>query len=130
MQLPQAGELRLVEVPVGDNGTEVLWAESIGGAERLVSVPVFAYGLSRDALISTKPSGHRARLSHVLHPSRGATIRCYVRQGVLASDIYRQRVIPSAQQMALRIGPATFLDPEIVAIHVHERKHVAAVTAY
>jgi len=48
----------------------------------------------------------------------------------LASDIYRQRVIPSAQQMALRIGPATFLDPEIVAIHVHERKHLAAVTAY
>ena len=123
-------ELKLLEVPTTDNGTEVLWADVIDDVVRVVSVPVFAYGISRETVISTQPQGDRLRLVGVLRSSLGATLRAYVSSAVKASDVYTQRIFPDAGRLGLRIGPATFFDPEIVAFHVAVRADVPAVTAY
>jgi hypothetical protein len=130
MTLQPLGELKPLEVPTDDNGTEVLWVDAGRGVVQVLSVPVFAYGVSRESVVATEPHGDRLRFVKVLQSSPGATLRCYVAQEAKASDMYNQRVFPDAKRMGLRIGPATFLDPEIVAFHVATRAQMGAVTKY
>jgi len=130
MDVEAPSELKLLEIPTSDNGTEVLWADVLGGVVHVVSVPVFAYGVSRDAVISAQSHGDRLRLVRVLRPSPGATVRIYVAQDAKASDVYTQRILPDAREKGFRIGPATFLDPEIVAFHVADRAELSPVTAH
>jgi hypothetical protein len=123
-------EFKPLEVPVSDNGTEVLWAETVKGATRVVSVPVFAYGISRGAIISAKPEANRLRIVTVVRPSQGATIRAYVNSSIRASDLYLNYIFPVARDSNVRVGPATFFDPEIVAFHLANRSDVGRVTPY
>lgn len=118
-----AGRRRRVEIPSVDNGTEVLWVEDMGklGA-KILSVPVFCYGISRGTLIETTVTEEgRAVFKRVLTPSEGATIRCYMEPQHKASDMYLARLVPEGSKRRLDFGPATFLDPDIVAIHVKVR---------
>jgi len=125
------GELRLIEIATPDNGTEVLWVEKLGSIIRVVSVPVFAEGISRDALVlAEETKGQRLRFRQVLQPSAGATIRCYVAESLKASKVYTDRIYLDAERLGLRIGPATFFDPEVVAFHVKARDQVSSVFAY
>ncbi|HEV7595472.1 MAG TPA: DUF4265 domain-containing protein [Gemmatimonadaceae bacterium] len=129
MPIIPKGELQLVEIPTKDNGIEVLWAENGAGRVRLVSVPVFAFGVSSGTTINTELSGHRLRFKSVLTASTGATIRCYVAAGLKASEVYVNRLAPDAKRRGLRIGPATLFDPEIAAVHIATREQLQDVAA-
>jgi len=131
MEFPsRSGGLRLVEVPTADDGVEVLWGDQLEGLITILSVPVFAYGISKETLISAKPRGDRLRLLQVLQPSPGATLRVYAEPGVIASELYVGRILPDAARLGLGIGPSTFFDPEIVAFHVGDRGCLSLVTSY
>jgi hypothetical protein len=122
------GELRRVKARAPDNGTEVLWGEVRDTAVRILSVPVFLYGVSRDSAVEVSPDGPDLILVRVINPSPGATIRVYGNGLVKASDLYLQRILPDAQKAGVPIGPATFLDPDIVAFHLNARKDVIAMS--
>jgi hypothetical protein len=124
---------RMVTVSAPDNGCEVIWAEHVSKDRyRVLSVPVFAYGISRGTTLVAKEqiNGDQLNLERIVHPSEGATIRCYVREGLLASKVYLEQMVPSGSKMGLEFGPATFFDPEIVAFHVHSRRRWQDVGRY
>lgn len=124
------GELKALEIRTSDNGREVLWAEVVGTAIRVVSVPVFAYGVSRGSLVAAV-SGERTFLfTKTVFDSQGATIRAYVEGGMKASDVYLNTIVPEAKRVGLQVGPATFFDPEIVAVHVANRRELPKVVTY
>jgi len=124
-------ELRaLIRVPSSDNGAEFLWAEQLErGTYRLLSVPVFAYGISRGAILQAASlgAGDEMRLERVLRESPGATVRLYAQEPHLASKLYQETILPKAATLNLGIGPATLFDPEVIAIHVHSRPQWQAV---
>ena len=102
---------------------EVVWVEEQKPGEyRILNVPVWIYGIS----VGTLVHGHASprgllEPSDVKTPSPGATVRLVVPRGAQASDVYLQRIVPDARKMGIGIGPATFFDPRLVAIHVHFR---------
>jgi len=104
---------------------ELLWVEREGPDRyRVLSVPVWVYGVSlgtRVAAVSQPEDGPNLRFSHVLAASAGATIRFVVPAKTQASRVYLDQVLPRARQRDFHVGPATFLDPRLVAFHVHER---------
>lgn len=118
----------LIRVPSSDNGTEILWAESLeGGTYRLLSVPVFAYGISRGAVVLATVDVVGVRLERVVEESPGATLRVYTQEPHLATWLYQDKILPVAAALGLGIGPATLFDPEVVAIHVQSRPQWQAV---
>lgn len=125
-----AGDLRMIEVPTVDNGLEVLWAEELNGLYRVLSVPVFAYDLSRGAQVATHGGTNRLKLAVVVAPSTGATVRCYVPNESAAHDVHIGRILPDAERYGLCVGPATVFDPDIIAIHIGDREQVARVGTY
>lgn len=128
MSLP---DLRaLIRVPSSDNGVEFLWGERVGGLDyRLLSVPVFAYGLSRGAIVRIRPHEATGELlfDRIVGDSEGGTVRLYLNEGYTASDIHEQHVLKLAASRGLGIGPATILPPEVIAIHVHSRDDLEQV---
>lgn len=113
-----------------DNGTEWLWARPGPAGYEVLSVPVFCYGVSRGSVVRAAVGDAGTLVcGTVLHASPGATIRCYVAEGAPASDVYRLDVVPAAREAGIVIGPATFFDPDVVAIHVHDRADVLRVGA-
>ena len=102
---------------------ESLWVEELsGGTYRLLSVPVWAYGLSVGTVVAAEqPGADPLRFAYVLRPSGGGTIRFIAPQGNLASELYKSRIVPDARRLGLFIGPATFFDPRLVAVHVRDR---------
>lgn len=121
--------IRQIAVAALDNGTEVLWAEAVNESSfRLLSVPVFVYGISMGAVLRAEPGPNGILvIVSVLSPSQGATIRCYVPQATTASVIYRKEIVPRMTAAGLLVGPVTFLDPDVVAIHVKNRRDAQAV---
>ena len=122
-------ELKLLAVAAPDNGTEVLWCEADGpNTCRIVSVPVFAFGMSVGTLVRAEANHpRRLQLKEVLAPSGGATVRCYVSHGALASSVYKEEILPAMTAAGLAVGPATFLDPDVVAMHIRRRQDLVSV---
>lgn len=124
------GELTPLEVRTSDNGREVLWAEVAADRIRVVSVPVFAYGVSRGSLVAAVPGDRTLLFTKTVFDSRGATLRAYVAGALKASSVYLNTIVPEAKEAHLQIGPATFFDPEIAAIHVASRGELPKVATY
>jgi hypothetical protein len=124
---------RMVTVPAPDNGNEVVWAEyQSKDLYRVLSVPVFAYGISRGTQLAVHEQldGDRLLLDRIVEPSMGATVRCYVNDRAIASRVYLEQMVPFGIKNGIAFGPATFFDPEIVAIHIHSRANWQAVGRY
>ena len=126
---------RLVQLSVrgGFGETEVLWAVEAGeDLWRVLSPPVFAYGLSRDAIMGGTPNEDGVVLNPIhVERSPGATIRLVTNAPIRASALYRDRVVPELRDRGVRVGPATFFDPRMVSIHVPSfETQEAAVWAY
>jgi hypothetical protein len=104
---------------------EVLWVEQQGRSTyRVLNVPVWIYGVSIGTIVEAEPAnGDRLHFRKVVRESPGGTLRFIVPQGTKASDVYLQRVIPDAKRLGLYIGPATFFNPRLVAVNLHDRKH-------
>jgi len=104
---------------------EALWVEEHGRDRyRWLSVPVWAYGVSVGSIVEAfepRP-GYRRECRQIVRDSAGGTVRVIVASGRLASEVYRMRVIPDAKRLGLYVGPATFFNPRLVAVHVHERE--------
>jgi hypothetical protein len=115
-----------------DNGEEVLWAEQVGpGSFRVLSVPVFAYGISRGTTVLAKPKdpeGHLA-IVNVKEPSPGATFRVYLPTARSVKDFYVSGLLPIAESKRLDIGPATFLEPKVLAVHLADRARWQSVAS-
>lgn len=103
---------------------ESLWVEELGlSTYRVLSVPVWVYGISVGSVVVASPASDDPLIfDHLSRASAGGTVRLLVRAGRLASEFYRTRVIPDAMRQGLSIGPATFFDPRVVAVHVRERE--------
>ncbi len=102
---------------------EALWVEErASGSYRVLSVPVWFYGVSKGSIVEgDRGDPSQLRFVRVLRDSEGATVRFIVPSGSVASEVYLARVIPDAIQAGLFIGPATFFNPRLVAVHVHSR---------
>lgn len=100
---------------------EVLWVESQdNGAWRVINVPVWIYGISLGSLVSGKTGlDGFFEYDKFIEPAPGGTVRCIVPKGGLASRVYLERIVVDATKLGMGIGPSTFLDPRMVAIHLH-----------
>lgn len=123
---------RQVAFPVSDNGTEVLWCEAMSdGDYQVLNAPVFAFGVSVGSRIkASSGSGGVLHFDQVSHASAGATIRCYFMEGLMASRSYLGWILPGALERELRVGPATFFDPDIVSIHIRDRGQLPLAIGY
>jgi hypothetical protein len=122
----------LIEVPESDRGLEVLRAEPApGGGYRIRSVPVFLYGLSRGAVVDAAPGPRAGRLRFraLRAPSPGATVRCYVAPAATARRAYEDHLRGGAAAR-LGLGPVSLFAPDVVAVHVADRRLLARVGAY
>ena len=108
---------------------EVLWVEPVAEPDtgatpgyRILSVPVWLYDVSVGTLVEGREgAGGRLEFVRVLEAARGGTVRLVTPPGhSLASRLYLDRVLADCQARNLGIGPATFFDPRLVAIHVHD----------
>lgn len=126
----ERGMLKQIEIATDDNGNEVVWGENRGDAIELLSVPVFAYGVSRGAIISADGDGDKLRFRSVLRLSRGATVRCYVAEHVTAGKVYQRDILAETAGRGLHLGPATIFDPQLVALHIASRTQLLAVSRF
>jgi hypothetical protein len=62
-------------------------------------------------------------------PSAGATVRCYVSPTTIARRVYEDH-FDGALTRRLGFGPASLFEPDIVALHVHDRSQLASAAAY
>ena len=89
---------------------------------RVLNPPVWAYGLSIGSIVRAAEAGDGyLRLEEVVAPSVGGTVRVIVPKGMIAGDVYLQTIVPAARERGLKIGPATFYNPRLTAIHVQDR---------
>lgn len=102
---------------------EALWVERVSvDSYRLLSVPVWVYGLSRGTLVACRPSdGDDLVFARVLRESPGATVRFIVPEDRKASAVYLSEVLPRAGAEGMFVGPATFFNPRLVAMNIHTR---------
>lgn len=116
-------ENRQIAVRAPHGRTEILWARHQAGDEyRLLNVPVWSYGVSAGSLVRARDRGDGVlSLVDLVEPSPGATVRVLVGGDPPASAIYLSALGPRAQEAGFSVGPATFFDPMIVAIHVKDR---------
>jgi hypothetical protein len=100
---------------------EVMWVEPIDtSAARVLNVPVWIYGISLGSVVTGTPGRDGiSEFKALVEPSPGGTVRCIVPKGSIASQVYLTRIIPDARELGVAIGPSTFLDPRMVAIHLH-----------
>lgn len=112
-----------VRFAASDGRSEVLWAEPLAdGGLFVLNVPVWLYGVSAGTVVEARDAGERfLRFSRALRPSRGGTVRYVVPQGGSASRLYMERIGPESAAARLGIGPATFFDPLLAAVHVRDR---------
>ena len=124
-------EQLLVELPESDNGIEVVRATlDAEGGYRVLSVPVFVFGLSRGAVVDAEPGPRgRLRFRRVRRASRGATVRCYVSPARTARRVYEER-LEGPMGRRLGLGPVSVFEPDIVAVHVQDRGQLPAVAEY
>ena len=108
-----------------DGRAEVLWVEPQSeGIYRILNVPVWQYGLSVGTHVRGRPGERWLEFDGVAEDSSGATVRLYIPAEAPirpASRLYLERILPDCRERGLGIGPATFFDPAVVAIHIRER---------
>jgi hypothetical protein len=124
MTTAQAGTWHQMLFVSPEGREEALWVEEQNhNAYRVLSVPVWIYGISVGSLVEAESGdGSRLTFRRLMRDSPGGTVRFIVPPGAIASEVYLARVIPDAKRLGLYIGPATFFNPRLVAVHVHERK--------
>lgn len=106
-----------------ENRRESLWVEELGRGEfRVLSVPVWVYGISVGTVVAAVDlEQDPLSFQKVVRPSAGGTVRFVAPSGVVASELYKAHVVPDARQLGLFIGPATFFNPRLVAVHLRFR---------
>jgi hypothetical protein len=85
---------------------------------------VFSYGVSRGSLIEVRAptEGSEAlAASRVVQESPGATVRLYADESFAASQLYLHNIAQRGRERGIAVGPATILDPRIVAINIAVR---------
>jgi hypothetical protein len=111
---------------------EVVWVERQPSQYfRVCNVPAWMYGLSLGALVSGRQgAGEILEYEALVEPSIGGTVRCVVPKGNVASHVYLERIVSDARKRGYAIGPSTFVDPRMVAIHLHARDSWPIVGQY
>jgi len=107
-----------------DGRGEVLWVQPMNGVYRVLNVPVWQYGISVDSRVKGRPGERWLEFDGLVETSSGATVRIYIPSEAPispASRLYLERIIPDCRERRIGIGPATFFDPRVVAIHVRVR---------
>jgi hypothetical protein len=108
-----------------DGHREVLWVErNSDDAYRVLNVPVWLYGISVGTIVRGREGDEWLEYHGTVAPSPGATVRIYLPDGAAlapASRVYLERIFPDCSKSRLLIGPATFFDPLVVAIHLRNR---------
>jgi hypothetical protein len=108
-----------------DGHAEIMWVQPENdGTYRILNVPVWQYGVSVGARVRGRAGERWLEYDKLVEDSRGATVRIYIPADAPiapASRLYLERIIPDCRTRGLGIGPATFFDPRVVAIHVRER---------
>lgn len=102
---------------------ERLWGEVAGAnGVRMLSVPVWVYGVSVDTIVKTFAAERDVRqFAGVLRESPGATVRVLAASGQSGRDVYLRRMVPDAAAHNWCMGPATFFGPRLVAFNVCDR---------
>ena len=124
-------EQLLIEIPESDRGIEIVRATAAAdGGYRVLSVPVFVFGLSRGAVIDAEPGPRgRLRFCRLRVASPGATVRCYVSPSTTPRRVYEERLVGRVAQR-LGLGPISLFDPDILAVHVQDRGQLSTVAKY
>ena len=108
-----------------DGRAEVLWVQpEAEGTYRVLNVPVWQYGVSVGSRVKARDGERWLEFDGVVEESPGATVRLYLPSESPispASRLYRERILPDCRDRGVGIGPATFFDPALVAIHIQER---------
>jgi hypothetical protein len=119
-------EWRQMRFRGADGHTEVLWvARAAADTYRILNVPVWLYGISVGTVVRAHEGDPWLEYDSTVMSSPGATIRVYLPSDAPlapASRVYLERVFPDCSERHLAIGPATFFDPRVVAIHLHRRE--------
>jgi len=124
MDTPVEVEWQQMRFVAADGHAEVLWVQPDDGAYRVLNVPVWQYGLSVGSRVKGRRGERWLEFDGLVEKSSGATVRIYIPADAPispASRLYLERVIPDCRQRRIGIGPATFFDPQVVAIHVRAR---------
>ena len=117
--------LNQIQFRATDGHREVLWARPEDEHYRVLNVPVWLYGISVGTLVSATVGERWLEFAEVVTPSTGGTVRLFVPDEAPltpASRFYLEQVLPECRERHLRIGPATFFDPLVVAVHIHDRE--------
>lgn len=119
-KVPQLMQVRCVDP---DGRFEVIWVEEKGdGLSVVMNVPVYLYGLSLGSIIRCVASKDPLfTFDRVIQNSPGGTVRIIVPGGQMAGEWYLKYLLPAASERQLAVGPATFYDPRMVAVHVQRR---------
>ncbi len=106
-----------------DGRYEVLWVEEkAGDLYTVINVPVYLYGISLGSIVRcVAGDGQMLTFDRVVRDSPGGTVRLILPVGKLASEWYMDYLLPHASDRQLAVGPATFYDPRMVAVHVQRR---------
>jgi uncharacterized protein DUF4265 len=107
-----------------DGHREVLWADAHHGHYRVLNVPVWLYGISVGTVVGATAGERWKEFSEVITPSTGGTVRLFVPDEAPltpASRFYLEQMLPECRERRLPIGPATFFDPLVVAVHIRDR---------
>ena len=125
------GAADLLEVPGVGPGRELLRiAPAREGGHRILSVPVCAEGLSRGTRVAAVPGpAGTLRFDRVLEPSAGATVRCTM-SPTCTTRRFDEEFVGEGAGPLLGLGPVSIVEPELVAVHVADRRQLARVAAY
>ena len=122
----------LLEVPGFGRGRELLRVIPMADTEgfRILSVPACALGLSRGTVVAAErnPEG-MLRFQRVITPSSGATVHCTVAPSTTPQR-FDTTYVEAGGGPRLGLGPVSIVEPELVAVHVTDRQHLAQVTDY
>lgn len=116
--------LSQVRFRAADGHREVLWTQPDGAYYRVLNVPVWLYGISVGTLVSVTVGEPWKEFSEIITPSTGGTVRLFVPDEaplIPASRFYLEQMLPECRERRLAIGPATFFDPLVVAVHIRHR---------
>jgi hypothetical protein len=108
-----------------DGHVEVLWVQPEGDSYRVLNVPVWLYGVSVGSRVRGHPGERWLEFDEVIEDSSGATVRLYIPADaptMPASRLYLERILADCRLNRIGIGPATFFDPRVVAVHINERR--------
>jgi hypothetical protein len=104
---------------------EILWVDPVSDVPstyRNLNVPVWVYDISVGTVVEGR-SGETGYIEfvRVVKEALGGTVRVITASDDrMASHLYLDRILADCQERRIMIGPATFFDPAMVAIHVQD----------